>query len=68
MKKSHKKVLRVLEFRNHKDFVKGLTKKIPVEVNKLDKQVRKRYPDSEKARWTKAVKNVFHAAARKKDD
>ena len=27
MKKSHKKVLRVLEFRNHKDFVKGLNEK-----------------------------------------
>jgi hypothetical protein len=67
MKKSHKKVLRVLEFRNHKDFVKGLTKKIPVEVNKLDRQARKRYPDSERTRWTKAVENVFHAAARKLD-
>jgi hypothetical protein len=62
IKKSHKKMLRVLEFRNHEDFVKGLMKKIPVEVNKLDRQARKRYPDSERTRWTKAVKNVFHAA------
>ena len=36
-------------------------------MNKLDRQARERYPDSERTRWTKAVKNVFHAAARKLD-
>jgi hypothetical protein len=36
-------------------------------VNKLDRQARKRYLDSERTRWTKAVENAFHAAARKLD-
>jgi len=67
MKKSHKKVLRAREFRNHEAFVRNLVKKIPAEVNKLGREAKKLHPDSERTRWTKAVKTVFHAAARKLD-
>jgi hypothetical protein len=58
----HRTVPRVSEFRDHETFVRSLIKKIPAEANKLARQANK-YPDSERARWTKAVKNVFHAEA-----
>jgi len=67
MKKSHKNVLRVLEFRNHEAFIRDLVKKIPAEANNLGREAKKLRPDSERTRWTRAVKNVFHAAARKLD-
>ena len=65
MKKCNKKVPRVLEFRNHEAFVRGLVKKIPAEANKLGRKAKKRHLDSERTRRTKAVKNVFYTAAPK---
>src|SRR5882724_5455577 len=65
MKKSNRKVPRVLEFRNHEAFIRDLVKKIPAEANKLSREAKKRHPDSERTRWTKAVKSVVHAVAPK---
>jgi hypothetical protein len=49
----------VLEFRNHEAFVIGLMTKIPAEAKKLERQNKKGQSDSQRKRWTKAVKNVF---------
>ena len=38
MKKSNRKVPRVLEFRNHEAFIRDLVKKIPAEANKLGRE------------------------------
>jgi hypothetical protein len=65
MKKSNRKMPRVLEFRNHEAFVRDLVKKIPAEANRLGREAKKLRPDSERTRWTKAVKNIFHVEALK---